>query len=59
MDFDSGASAAMERLSQETGNTISMARKLQQAIEAPLGTTDQKASEELPQSLQVEPAVPG
>jgi len=36
-----------------------MARKLQQAIEAPLGTTDQKASEELPQSLQVEPAVPG
>jgi hypothetical protein len=59
MDFDSGVSAAMGRLSQETGNTLSMARRLQQAIEAPPGTADQKASEESPQSLQVEPAVPG
>ncbi len=59
MDFDSGVSAAIGRLSQETANTLSMARKLQQALEAPVGTTGPKASEEASQSLQVEPAAPG
>ena len=59
MDFGSGISAAMGRLSQESGNTLSMAHRLQQALEAPPAAADQKASEESPQSLQVEPAVQG
>ena len=56
MDFDSGAAAAIGRLSQETANTLSMAHRLQQAFEAPSGVTGQNASEESPRSLHVEPA---
>lgn len=59
MDFDSGASAAIGRLSQETDSTLSGARKLQHALHPPPGTADQEASEGSPQALQVEPAVPG
>jgi len=59
MNFDSGDSAAIGRLSQETGNTLSLARRLQQALQAPPGTTDQKASEESPQALQVGAPVAG
>jgi hypothetical protein len=45
MDFDSGASAAMGRLSQEVGNSLSTAHRLQEALEKnPPGTADQKAS---------------
>jgi len=57
MDFGSGASAAIARLSQETANTLSMARKLQQALEPAPETSDQKASEESPPSVQPESAV--
>jgi hypothetical protein len=35
MDFGSGDSAAEDRLSQESGNTLAMARRLQQALKAP------------------------
>jgi hypothetical protein len=59
MDFESGASAAMGRLSQEAGNTLSMARKLQQALEPPPEAAGPAASEPSPQSLQVGPAVLG
>lgn len=44
MDFDSGASAAFARLAQETGNTLSMARELQEALEADPETPDGEGS---------------
>ena len=50
MDFDSGVAAAMECLSQESGNTLSAAHRLQRAMEALLGAADRKASEASPQS---------
>jgi hypothetical protein len=59
MNFDSGIAAAMGRLSQESGNTLAMARRLQQAFEAPPGTAGRKASEQSPQFSQAESAVSG
>jgi hypothetical protein len=59
MDFGSDASAAIGRLSQETGNTLSLARRLRNALEALPATAGQRASEASPQSLQVEPAAAG
>lgn len=54
MDFDASVTAAMGRLSQESENTLAMTRRLQQAIQAPTGTTGQKASEESPQPVSRE-----
>ena len=59
MDFDSGMSAAIGRLSQEAANTLSLARTLQQALAPPSEAADAMVSELWPQSLPVEPAVPG
>jgi hypothetical protein len=58
MNFDSGISAAMERLSQDTGNTLSMACRLQEALDAPSGSNGSNASDESLHFLQVEPAAP-
>ena len=45
MDFDSGMSAAMKRLTAETENTLATARRLQKALEPEPETTDDKAAE--------------
>ena len=44
MNFDSGISEAMGRLSQDAENSLAMARKLQTAIDASRGTPDQTTS---------------
>jgi hypothetical protein len=58
MDFGSNPSEAIERLSQETANTLSMTRSLQKTLEPVIETDDPTAIDETPQSSKVEPAVP-
>ncbi len=45
MDFDSGFSAAMTRLRTDTGSTLSVARRLQKALEAAPETTGDEDAE--------------
>lgn len=43
MSFDSDLSSAMGRLSEDVGNTLSTARRLQEALEVSRGSIDQRA----------------